>query len=164
MASRLSSADVLLIGGGVASARCARTLRRRGFTGSIVLVGDEAALPYNRPPLSKELLRGEVDPALIAAEPREWYHRHQIQAWTDVAVLELGVRKRRARLDDGRAISFERCLIATGAVPRIPGIDGAQHARTLRTVGDAAEIHRLATSSGDGAPVVILGGGFVGVE
>jgi len=160
----VSSADVLLIGGGVASARCARTLRRRGFTGSIVLVGEEPALPYNRPPLSKELLRGEVDPALIAAEPAEWYDRHHVQVWTDVAVVELDVGGRLARLDDGRAISFERCLIATGAEPRIPRIDGAPNAHTLRTAEDAIEIHRQATLAGDGAPVVIVGGGFIGVE
>ena len=59
MPPRPESADILLIGAGVASARCARMLRRRGFAGSILLVGDESALPYNRPPLSKELLRGE---------------------------------------------------------------------------------------------------------
>ncbi|TMB82741.1 MAG: oxidoreductase [Chloroflexi bacterium] len=136
-------ADALLIGGGVASARCARTLRRRRFQGSILLVGDETALPYNRPPLSKELLRGEVDAALIVAEPDGWYERHDVEVWTDAAVAELDVGARLARLEDGRAISFDRCLIATGAEPRVPDVVGAEHAHT---------------------PTVVLGGGFIGVE
>ena len=157
-------ADALLIGGGVASARCARTLRRRRFQGSILLVGDETALPYNRPPLSKELLRGEVDAALIVAEPDGWYERHDVEVWTDAAVAELDVGARLARLEDGRAVSFDRCLIATGAEPRVPDVVGAEHAHTLRSAADAVEIRRSAAAAGPGAPTVVLGGGFIGVE
>jgi len=79
MSSVDRSVDVLLIGGGVGSVRCARTLRRAKFAGSILLVGDEAALPYNRPPLSKELMRGEVGLDLIAAEPESWYVRQRVE-------------------------------------------------------------------------------------
>ena len=157
-------ADILLIGGGVASARCARTLRRRGFQGSILLIAEETALPYNRPPLSKELLRGEVDTALIAAEPDGWYGRHDVEVWTDATVAELDVGARLARLEDARAISFDQCLIATGAEPRLPEVVGAEHAHTLRSVADAVEIRQAAVGDGPGAPTVVLGGGFIGVE
>ena len=71
--------DVLLVGGGVASARCARTLRRQGFTGTILLVSDEETPPYNRPPLSKELLREDLPTELTLAEPMSWYER---RAWS----------------------------------------------------------------------------------
>src|SRR5918996_4923573 len=106
--------DVLLVGGGVASARCARTLRRNGFAGSILLVGDEQRAPYNRPPLSKELLRDDVPDDLLAAEPPAWYERRTIQLRTGVHVTRLALAERRALLDDGETITFDRLLIATG--------------------------------------------------
>jgi len=164
MPSHERHADVLLIGGGVAAARCARTLRRKGFVGSILLVGEESRPPYNRPPLSKELLRGVVDPALIAAEPEGWYERHAVELWTDGTVSELRASERLARTGDGRSISFERCLIATGAEPRVPDIPGAQHAQTLRTAQDAAAIRGAALAAGADARLVVMGGGFIGVE
>src|SRR5438105_13370048 len=137
MPPRPQSAEILLIGGGVASARCARMLRRRGFQGSIVLVGQEPALPYNRPPLSKELLRGEAPDELAMVEPPDWYSRHRVQLLTDVAVTELDVAARRVRLSAGRSMRFDRWLLATGA-----GL-GRRHAPvggqgiTLRTLDDA---------------------------
>ncbi len=155
------SVDVLLIGGGVASVRCARTLRRRKFAGSILLVGDEPALPYNRPPLSKELLRGEVGFDLIAAEPESWYARQHVELLTDVAVTSLDPASRLAYLADGSVIRFEQCLLAAGASPRRPPIPGAQDVLLLRTAADAAAIRARAV---DGGRAVIIGGGFVGVE
>jgi NADPH-dependent 2,4-dienoyl-CoA reductase/sulfur reductase-like enzyme len=160
----LRSVDVLLIGGGVASVRCARTLRRRGFGGSILLVGDEAGIPYNRPPLSKELLRGEVEPELIAAEPMRWFERQRVELLTGVPVTGLDVETRQASLGDGSAIRFGDCLLATGAEPRLPPIPGAEHARLLRSVEDATAIREAAMAAGRGAPAVVVGGGFIGVE
>ncbi|HEX2843779.1 MAG TPA: FAD-dependent oxidoreductase, partial [Candidatus Limnocylindria bacterium] len=80
------SIDVLLVGGGVAAVRCARTLRRQKFDGSILLIGDEPAIPYNRPPLSKELLRDELPDELVAAEPASWYERRGVELRTVAAV------------------------------------------------------------------------------
>jgi 3-phenylpropionate/trans-cinnamate dioxygenase ferredoxin reductase subunit len=153
--------DVLLVGGGVASVRCARTLRRRKFAGSILLVGDEATLPYNRPPLSKELLRGEVDLELVAAEPASWYDRQRVDLLTDAPVASLDPDARLATLADGSRIRFGQCLLATGAAPRRPPIPGAEHARLLRTLADA---HALRAAAVPGARAVIVGGGFIGVE
>ena len=78
------SVDILLVGGGVASVRCARTLRRHGFDGSILLVGDEDRPPYNRPPLSKELLRDDLPDELLSAEAASWYARRSIELLTNV--------------------------------------------------------------------------------
>jgi 3-phenylpropionate/trans-cinnamate dioxygenase ferredoxin reductase component len=164
MAARLKSADILLIGGGVASARCARMLRRRGFTGSILLVGDEAAIPYNRPPLSKELLRGQASGDLAMVEPPDWYNRHRVELLTGVAVTELDVAGLRVRLGDGRTLRFDRCLLATGAEPRRLAAPGAHRIHTLRTLDDAGQIRSAAQAAGHGAPAVVIGGGFIGVE
>ncbi len=153
--------DVLLVGGGVASVRCARTLRRRKFAGSILIVGDEPLPPYNRPPLSKELLRGEVGFELVAAEPESWYVRQRVDLLTDASVPSLDVDAHLAFLADGSGIRFGQCLLATGGAPRRPPIPGAEHARLLRTLADARGLREAAMAGGQ---TVIVGGGFVGVE
>jgi len=155
--------DVLLVGGGVASARCARALRRRGFGGSILLVGDEPLPPYNRPPLSKEFLRG-APAELLAAEPPGWYERHAVDLLTDATVVRLDPDERRARLSDGRSVQFDRCLLATGAAARPLPVPGGDGALLLRTLKDAHRIRDAAAAAGPGAPVLIIGGGLIGVE
>lgn len=153
--------EVLLVGGGVASVRCARTLRRHGFGGRIVLVGDEATLPYNRPPLSKELLRDDLPDELALAESESWYARRGIDLRLDTAVRELDAGGRTATLDDGTRIAFDQCLLATGAEPRVPRIPGAERALLLRTIEDARAIRAAARP---GTRAVVIGGGFIGVE
>jgi 3-phenylpropionate/trans-cinnamate dioxygenase ferredoxin reductase subunit len=161
MAPASRDVDVLLIGGGVASARCARTLRRRKFDGSILLVCDEPVTPYNRPPLSKELLRGEVGFELIAAEPDSWYVRQRVDLLTDAPVASLDPESRIAFLADGSSIRYGQCLLATGAAPRRLSIPGAERALPLRTVADAQAIRARAVPD---ATAAIIGGGFIGVE
>lgn len=154
---------MLFIGAGVASVRAARTLRREKFDGRILIVGDEATAPYNRPPLSKELLRGDVPDELVLAEPVSWYERRSIELRTDVAVESLDVEARTAMLADGATVAFDRCLIATGAEPMLPPIGGVERALVLRTLADAHRL-RAAAAAVPGGRVVIVGGGFIGVE
>lgn len=154
-------ADALLIGGGVAAARCARTLRRSGFDGSIVLVGEEPTPPYNRPPLSKELLRGEVPEELVLAEPPSWYQRRGVELLLGTPAASLDPGEHLVELADGTRLHYDRLLLATGAAPRRPPIPGAKHALLLRTMGDALAIRERANA---GARVVVIGGGFIGVE
>ena len=156
--------DILLIGGGVASVRCARTLRREGFGGRILLLGDEPTLPYNRPPLSKELLRGDLPDDLVLAEPERWYERRGVDLLVAQRVIALDPHARAATLDDGVRISFEQALVATGARPRELPVDGGEHALLLRTLRDARRLRRLAIEAGEGARVTVIGGGFIGVE
>ncbi len=155
--------DVLLIGCGVASVRCARTLRREGFDGPITLVGDEATPPYNRPPLSKELLRDDLPDDLVLAEPERWYERRNVDLRTEARVTALDLERRTAELDDGSTIAFDRCLVATGAEPIVPPIPGIERALTLRTLPDARRLRAEALGADDGR-VAIVGGGFIGVE
>jgi len=154
--------DVLLVGGGVASVRCARTLRRKGFAGSVMLIGEEAAPPYNRPPLSKEVLRGASE-ELLAAEPTRWYERHSVELLTGLAVTRLEPDDRRATLSDGGTVTFEQCLLATGAAPSRLPVPGGESALLLRTAADARRIREAALAA-SGAPVVVVGGGLIGVE
>ncbi|MGQ0607174.1 MAG: NAD(P)/FAD-dependent oxidoreductase [Chloroflexota bacterium] len=156
--------DVLLVGGGVASVRCARTLRRHGFDGSILIVGSEEHPPYNRPPLSKELLRDDLPDELLAAESGSWYTRRSIELWTGAHVTRLEPDARRVTTSDGRSITFERCLLATGAELRRLRIPGAVTALPLRTVADARRIRAAAIAAAPGAPAVVVGGGFIGLE
>jgi 3-phenylpropionate/trans-cinnamate dioxygenase ferredoxin reductase subunit len=164
MGSTGQTTDVLLVGGGVASARCARALRRGGFDGRILLVGDEPTLPYNRPPLSKELLRDDVADDLVLAEPDSWYARRKVEVVTGRRVVALDGGSSSATLDDGAVIRFERCILATGAEPRRLPVPGGEHAILLRTLADARRLRRAATAAGPGAPVVVVGGGFIGLE
>jgi len=161
---KTDSADVLLVGGGVASVRCARTLRREGFDGRIVLVGDESVPPYNRPPLSKELLRDDLPDELILAEPARWYERRRVELMTGRRVVELDPDDRFATLDDGTRIAFERCLLATGAAPRTLEVPGGDGALLLRTLADSRHLRAAALAAGVDAPVTVIGGGFIGVE
>lgn len=153
--------DVLLIGGGVAAARCARTLRRLGFGGSILLVGDEPLPPYNRPPLSKELLRDDLPAELVLAEPERWYVRRGVDLALATRVEALDVAARTARLGDASTVRFERCLLATGAAPVRAQLPGAASALLLRTIADAEAIRARAMR---GQPAAVIGGGFIGVE
>ncbi|MDQ2673956.1 MAG: NAD(P)/FAD-dependent oxidoreductase [Chloroflexota bacterium] len=164
MSVPVETTDVLLIGGGVASVRCARTLRREGFDGRIVLVGDEPIAPYNRPPLSKELLRDDLADDLALAEPASWYERRRVELRTGRSVTALDLGTREVALDDGARIRFERCLLATGAEPRHLQVPGAGEALPLRTLRDARRIRAAAIAAGRDAPVVVVGAGFIGLE
>ncbi|HET9878570.1 MAG TPA: FAD-dependent oxidoreductase [Candidatus Limnocylindria bacterium] len=157
--------ELLIVGGGVAAARAARTLRRRGFDGSILLVGDDPLPPYNRPPLSKELLLHDepLPDDLLLAEPVAWYDRRAIDLRTDVAVISLDPGERLAGLSDGGIVRYERCLLATGAAPHRLPVPGADHAMLLRTAVDARRL-RVAMDANPGAEVVVVGGGFIGLE
>ncbi len=145
---------VVIIGSGECGVRAAFTLRDRGYSGSITLIGAESALPYERPPLSKGK---SSEPKLIRAE----------QAYRDAGIeLRLGLRAetvdpagKQVGLDDGTALAYEKLLLATGANARLfPGMDGCL---TLRTVEDA---DRIIPGFAEGARVGIIGGGFIGLE
>lgn len=158
------SVDVLLVGGGVASARCARTLRRNGFDGSILLVGAEAIPPYNRPPLSKELLREDLPDELVLAEPETWYARRDVELRLGATVVDLDPEEPVAVLADETRIRFQRCLLAIGAEPRTLTMEGGGEALLLRTLSDSRTLRTRAQRAGVGAAATVIGGGFIGVE
>jgi NADPH-dependent 2,4-dienoyl-CoA reductase/sulfur reductase-like enzyme len=164
VAATTETTDVLLIGGGVASVRCARALRREGFDGRILLVTDETSAPYNRPPLSKEFLRADLPDDLVLAEPQRWYERRGVELITGRRVVGLELEARQATLDDGARIGFDRCLLATGAEPRPVPVPGGDGVILLRTLEDAHRLRAAAAAAQPGARVVVIGGSFIGIE
>ena len=153
--------DYLLIGGGLASGNCARWLRESGADGTILLVGREPDLPYNRPPCSKEYLRAE-DASGVPFRPPEWYQEQRVEALTRVSVMGLDVQERTAKLSSGEEVAFDKALIATGANVRrlaVPGceLEGIHY---LRTVHNSDAIR----SDASGKRVVLIGGSYIGSE
>jgi 3-phenylpropionate/trans-cinnamate dioxygenase ferredoxin reductase subunit len=153
-------ADVLLVGGGAASHACAVALRERGFSGSVLLVGRELDPPYDRPPCSKEYLRGERErSATFLSMPAD------VEVLTRTSVLKLDPAARVARLSTKEEVSYGCALLATGAnVRRLP-VDGTQldGIHYLRALGNADAIREDALA-GWGPEVVVVGGSYLGTE
>ncbi len=155
--------DFLLIGGGLASATAAETLRSEGATGSILIVGAEDVRPYHRPALSKRGLVGGEDDLLSFVHPEGFYREHNIELRLNTRVLALDTAQQTVTLAAGEKIGYGRLLIATGAIPRTLSIPGMSLAgiHTLRTKTNAEAITREA---GHAKYAVVLGGSFLGME
>ncbi|MEA2210932.1 MAG: 3-phenylpropionate/trans-cinnamate dioxygenase ferredoxin reductase component [Solirubrobacteraceae bacterium] len=156
------SVDFLLVGGGLASANCARWLRRSGAEGSVLLVGREADLPYERPPLSKEYLRGEQDRSAALAQPPEFYADNDIEVLTRTSAMKLDLGRRLVSLSDKQEIGFDRLLLATGANVRRLNVPGAEleGIHYLRTFANSDAIRTDAA----GKRVVLVGGSYIAAE
>lgn len=155
--------DFLLIGGGIASAHCAAELRRRGAEGSILLVGREPDPPYERPPLSKEYLRGESERADAYVHPREWYEEQGIELVCGKSVMALDPGERTAKLQGAGEVRFGKALLATGAMVNVLRADGAQleGIHYLRTYGNADAIRQDVREA---EHVALIGGSYIGCE
>src|SRR4051794_33371499 len=153
--------DALLIGGGAASHACAVALRERGFTGSVLLVGRERDPPYDRPPCSKEYLRGESDRSAAAFRPAGF--EQDVEVLTRASVMRLDAGARAARLSSREEVGFDRALIATGANVRRLKVEGSdlEGIHYLRAFGNADAIRDDAERA---ARVVIVGGSYLGCE
>ena len=156
----MSEEAFVIIGAALAGAKAAETLREEGFGGRVVLVGAEPELPYERPPLSKQYLTGEAERDSAHVHPREFYAEQAIEL-VHATASAVDPVEHRVALADGRALSYDRLLIATGAVPRRPPIPGVEHARTLRTLADA---DTLRAAFAGGGSVVVIGAGWIGSE
>ena len=155
--------DFLLIGGGMGSAYCASELRRRGAEGSVLLVGREQDPPYERPPLSKEYLRGDAKREDAIVNPREWYEENEIELLTGKNVMSLDAGERVAKIQGGEEVRFGKALLATGAVVNILRVDGCalDGIHYLRAFGNSDSIRDDTDSAGH---VVLIGGSYIGCE
>ena len=153
---------VVIVGGGLAAQRCARTLRASGYEAPVRIVCAEIEPPYDRPPLSKELLAGAVDEEAIALRPHDWYEKNQIELILGRRAVGLDVAARKLELDDGTALQYEKLLIATGSrARRLPDLDGWPNVHYLRTLADA---RALRAALRPGTSLVVVGAGFIGQE
>jgi NADPH-dependent 2,4-dienoyl-CoA reductase/sulfur reductase-like enzyme len=153
---------VLIVGGGLAAQRCAETLRQRGYEGPVRMVSAESDPPYDRPPLSKELLAGAVEEESVAYRPRWWYEEQQVELLLGARAEALDTRARTVALDSGVELSYEKLLIATGSsARRLPFLEGYENVHALRTLADA---RLLRQELAPGARLAIVGAGFIGQE
>jgi 3-phenylpropionate/trans-cinnamate dioxygenase ferredoxin reductase component len=155
--------DFLLIGGGLASAQCAAELRKRGAEGSILLAGRESEPPYERPPLSKEYMRGEAGREDAYVNPQGWYEENGVELLTGTSVMSLDPAARTAKLQGGEEVSFGKALLATGAMVNILRVDGAENEgiHYLRAFGNSDAIRADAEAA---EHVVLIGGSYIGTE
>ncbi|MDE0692836.1 MAG: FAD-dependent oxidoreductase [Gammaproteobacteria bacterium] len=154
---------IVIVGGGHAAGQAAASLRQEGYDETIVVVGDEPHLPYQRPPLSKEYLAGEQGLERIHLRPQKFYADRDIEVRSGVRVSAIDRARNTVICDDDTTLAYDRLLLATGSRPRrldVPGCDLAGVC-LLRTIADADSIRDKLKA---GAKLVIVGGGYIGLE
>jgi 3-phenylpropionate/trans-cinnamate dioxygenase ferredoxin reductase subunit len=154
---------LVIVGGGQAAAQAVQSLRQGNYLGSITLVGDEPYAPYQRPPLSKKYLAGELARERLLLRPAAFYAEKQVTLELGRRATALDVAARRVQLDDGRALGYDRLLLATGSRVRKLEVPGAalRGVHYLRTIADADAI---TADLRPGARVLLVGAGYIGLE
>jgi 3-phenylpropionate/trans-cinnamate dioxygenase ferredoxin reductase subunit len=151
-----------LIGGGLAAGNCARWLRESGADGSILLIGRESDLPYNRPPCSKGYLQGKESREDVLFRPSQWYEEQEIEALTRVSAMKLDTAEKVVTLSNRETVSFDQALVATGANVKRLNVEGSEleGIHYLRALGNSDTIRGDAA----GKRVVLIGGSYIASE
>ena len=155
--------SVVIVGAGHAAVQAVDTLRREGHAGPIVLVGDEPYLPYNRPPLSKKYLAGELERDRLWLRSAQFYQQHRVDTRLGVRVTAIDRASQRLRLADGGELTYDRLILCMGSTPRrldVPG-HGLAGIHTLRTIAD---VDAIRASLAGARRLVVVGGGYIGLE
>jgi 3-phenylpropionate/trans-cinnamate dioxygenase ferredoxin reductase component len=155
--------NFIIVGGGLAGAIAAGTLREEGFDETITLLGEEPHRPYERPPLSKDYLQGKVDRDSIFAHPEPWYADHTVELRLGTPMTSLDPAARTITTASGAQLGYDKLLLTTGSTPRrlsVPGadLDGVQY---LRSVDDS---ERIKAGFAQAHRVAIIGAGWIGLE
>jgi 3-phenylpropionate/trans-cinnamate dioxygenase ferredoxin reductase component len=153
----------VIVGASLTGAKAAETLRAEGFDERVVLIGAEDERPYERPPLSKDYLRGEVERETVYVHPEGFYADHDIELRLGRTAVSVDAARSELALDDGERLRYDRLLLATGAEPRrlsIPGgdLDGVLYLRSV------ADCDALRARLDRGGAVVVIGAGWIGAE
>ena len=166
MTSPLSSdATVVIVGASLAGLRCAESLRAEGFEGRVVLIGSEDHLPYDRPPLSKQLLTGSWDEERISLWKPERHDDLDLELRLGTTAISFDAATKTVELSDGTSLAGDAVVIATGAELRhLPGTQGRPHIHGLRTIDDAIALRDDLAALGPSSRVVLIGAGFIGQE
>jgi 3-phenylpropionate/trans-cinnamate dioxygenase ferredoxin reductase component len=153
---------VVIAGGGLAAQRCAETLRRSGYDGRIRMICAEPHRPYDRPPLSKEVLLDERSDDMLSFRAGEWYEEQAVELMLGIRACALEPSRKLLSLSDGSQVTYGQLLIATGSRPRrMPMFDGYSNVASLRTLEDA---RALRAALAPGARLAVIGAGFIGQE
>jgi 3-phenylpropionate/trans-cinnamate dioxygenase ferredoxin reductase subunit len=156
--------DIVIVGGGLAGATAAKTLRTEGFTGPVILLAAESHHPYLRPPLSKDFLLGKAGDDSLPVVPAGWYRENDVELRLGTPAAQIHPEARAVTLRDGTRLEYASLLLATGARPRslpVPG-SGLDGVSSFRTVGDSLRLRR--EFSAGGLKVVMIGSGWIGME
>jgi 3-phenylpropionate/trans-cinnamate dioxygenase ferredoxin reductase subunit len=158
-----SDQTFVIAGASLAGAKAAETLRAEGFDGRVVMIGAEPERPYERPPLSKDYLRGESPREQIHVHEEGFYDEHEIELRLGRTVVSLDTQASRVDLDDGERLGYDRLLLATGAEPRRLSIPGSELPGVLylRTVADSDALRERLDRGGS---LVVVGAGWIGAE
>ena len=154
---------LVVVGGGQAASQAVQTLRQHNYAGAITLFGDEQHAPYQRPPLSKKYLAGELPRERLLLRPATFYAEKNVTLELGCRVTKLELGARRVRTADGRELEYDRLLLATGSRPRrleVPGV-ALRGVHYLRTIAD---VDGIAAELTPGARVALVGAGFIGLE
>jgi 3-phenylpropionate/trans-cinnamate dioxygenase ferredoxin reductase subunit len=153
----------VIVGASLAGAKAAEALRKEGFGGQVVLIGQERHYPYERPPLSKDYLQGNAERDVIFVHEDGWYAEHSVDLRLSTAVTAIDRARREVRLASGEGVGYDKLLLTTGAMPRqlpVPGVS-AEGVLYLRTVDDSERIREILPSA---SRVAIVGAGWIGLE
>ena len=158
-------ATVVVVGASLAGLRAAEEIRHEGHAGPVIIVGDEIHAPYDRPPLSKQLMAGTWDVARIHHHAPDVLDTLGLEFRLGRAATALDLDARTVAHSDGSELRYDGLIVATGAAARaLPGTEGLPGVHTLRTLDDCMAIRRDLASAGDRPRVVVIGAGFIGSE
>jgi 3-phenylpropionate/trans-cinnamate dioxygenase ferredoxin reductase component len=163
MADNEKGETVVIAGASLAGATTAAALRDEGFDGRIVLIGEEAERPYERPPLSKDYLQGKSEKETIYVHPEDWYSSHDVELTLGTRVTDADASAHEITLSDGQQLGYSKLVLATGSSPRplmVPGAD-LEGVLYLRRVEDSEQIRE---ALGSVSRIAVIGGGWIGLE
>ncbi len=154
---------IIILGAGQAGGQAAISLRQFGYEGEVYLIGDEPAPPYQRPPLSKAYLKGDMERERLFLKPEAFYATQDITLKTGTSAKSIDAAGKTVTLEDGSTLSYSKLIVATGSRPRPLPVKGAdlENVLDLRTLADIDALKPLVTA---GQKVVIVGAGFIGLE
>lgn len=155
--------QIVVVGGGQAAAQAVQSLRLGGFAGEIAIIGEETALPYQRPPLSKAYMKGEMDEERLYFRPAAWYEDNRIEVLLGSRATRIDRAGRILHLEHGAELPYDALILATGSRPRKLPCDGAdlEGVHDLRTLAD---VERIRPQLVAGRRIVIIGAGYIGLE
>jgi len=154
---------IVIVGGGQAGGQAAARLRQNGYEGDILLIGEEALPPYQRPPLSKQYLAGEMPIERVLLRPEAFYADKSISLKLGTRVLGIECAEKHITLESGETIDYDKLLLATGGRARKLPLPGADHA-AVHYLRDISDVDAIRAKVSKGARLVIVGGGYIGLE
>lgn len=153
----------VIVGAGQAASQTAVSLRQYGFEGSITIIGDEDTYPYQRPPLSKAYMKGELDKERLYIRPADWYSSNNVDLRLSCSVVSVDREAKTVEVNTGDTLSYDRLVFATGSRARKVSVEGAdlENIFELRTLDD---VERIRPTLAKGKKIAIVGAGYIGLE